>query len=291
MPVGPRRRPLRRWSHIERDLRQAGRSIIAGVDEVGRGSLAGPVVACAIIMPGEGRALRGVDDSKALSAAERVRLARLIRQKALSLALGAASAREIDTVNIYHASVLAMRRAIKRLTLAPDQLLVDGRPIRTLGVPHLGVVHGDDRCFNIACASIIAKVTRDRLMARLARRYPAYSWERNCGYATRAHFDGLRLAGTSPHHRMSFLNGDRIAWDATHAHVDEVSALEEQALEDAIADALGGELADFEHPPIPNPVQSEPELNAWSVGAIESGEDPIAPTGGSGDHEPDQTTR
>jgi ribonuclease HII len=194
-----------RWTTLERDLRRAGGDMIAGVDEVGRGSLAGPVVACAIIMPPHARALRGVDDSKALPAAERRRLSRLILERAVAVGLGAASVAEIDRLNIYHASTLAMRRALGRLTISPDHVLVDGRPIRTLGRAHIAVVHGDDRCFSIACASIVAKVTRDRLMTSLAGRHPPYSWERNAGYATRAHIEALREFGTCCHHRRSFL--------------------------------------------------------------------------------------
>lgn len=197
--------PRGRWTDIERELRRGGAALIAGVDEVGRGSLAGPVVACAVIMPPHARALRGVDDSKLLAPAERRRLARLIRERAIAIGVGAASVAEIDRLNIYQASALAMRRALHRLATPPDLVLVDGRPIRTLGVPHTAVVDGDDKCFSIACASIVAKVTRDRLMVSLAGRHPQYAWERNAGYATRAHIDGLRHRGPSPHHRRSFL--------------------------------------------------------------------------------------
>lgn len=199
----PRRR--RRWTTLERDLRRAGGEIIAGVDEVGRGSLAGPVVACAIIMPPGARALRGVDDSKALSAAERRRLARLILDRALAVSLGAASVGEIDRLNIYHATTLAMRRALGRLALPPDHILIDGRPIRALGSQHIAVVDGDDKCFSIACASIVAKVTRDRLMASLGARHPAYAWEHNAGYGTPAHVAALREQGSCRHHRRRFV--------------------------------------------------------------------------------------
>jgi ribonuclease HII len=201
----PRTTHRRRWTTIERELRRNGAMLIAGVDEVGRGSLAGPVVACAIVMPPDIRAIRGVDDSKCLAAPARRRLAKLILARAVSVALGAASAAEIDRLNIYHASTLAMRRALRRLSVVPDQVLVDGRPIRSLGIPHQAIVDGDDKCFSIACASIVAKVTRDRLMERLARRHPAYAWERNCGYATRTHVNGLLAHGPSSHHRRSFL--------------------------------------------------------------------------------------
>jgi ribonuclease HII len=156
-------------------------------------------------MPPDTRAMRGVDDSKLLTARARERLARLIRARALALGVGAASSREIDRINIFQASVLAMRRALSRLAVRPDHVLVDGRQLRTLGTPHIGVIDGDDRCYNIACASIIAKVTRDRLMVSLARRHPSYAWERNCGYATRSHIAGLAEHGPSAHHRRSFL--------------------------------------------------------------------------------------
>jgi ribonuclease HII len=194
-----------RWTTIERELRRTGGALIAGVDEVGRGSLAGPVVACAIVMPPDSRALRGVDDSKMLTPLARERLVSQIIERAVSLGLGAASAREIDRINIYHASTLAMQRALARLKVSPDHVLIDGRPIRALGVEHHGIVDGDDKCFSIACASIVAKVTRDRLMASLARRHPHYSWDHNCGYATRGHIDALQAHGSCAHHRRSFV--------------------------------------------------------------------------------------
>jgi ribonuclease HII len=164
-------------------------------------------------MPPDARAIAGVADSKKLPAAERERLALIIRRRALAVGLGAASTREVDRYNVYHATVLAMRRAIRRLGLTPDRVLVDGRPIRTLGVPHTAVVHGDDCCYAIACASIVAKVTRDRLMTALARRHPAYAWERNAGYGTPEHLRGLGLAGLTPHHRRSFAPVHQLALD------------------------------------------------------------------------------
>ena len=194
-----------RWSTIERDLRRSVGPLIAGIDEVGRGPLAGPVVACAIIMPPDERVIRGVDDSKVLSADERARLAERIRSRALSIGVGAASVREIDKMNIFHASVLAMRRALSRLTIRPDHVIIDGRAIRSLGTPHTAVIDGDACCYSIACASIIAKVTRDRVMHALAARYPGYRWERNVGYSTAAHFAGIAEHGVTRHHRHSFL--------------------------------------------------------------------------------------
>jgi ribonuclease HII len=194
-----------RWKPIERELRKTAGPLIAGVDEVGRGPLAGPVVACAVIMPPDMRAIPGVDDSKRLTAAERNRLAVKIRERALSFGIGAASVREIDRHNIYQATVIAMRRALSRLSLVPSHVLVDGKPFRTLEIAHTAIVGGDDVCYTIACASILAKVTRDRVMRALAGRYPNYLWERNVGYSTLAHLQGLAAHGVTPHHRRSFV--------------------------------------------------------------------------------------
>jgi ribonuclease HII len=140
-------------------------------------------------------------------------LATKIRARALALALGAASVREIDRMNIYQASRLAMQRALARLRLQPNHVLVDGRHIRTLPIAHTAVVHGDLRCFSIACASIIAKVTRDRVMAALARRHPGYLWEHNVGYTTRAHIAGLAAHGITAHHRRSFWRVSQLTLD------------------------------------------------------------------------------
>ncbi len=193
-----------RWSRIERDARETYGELIAGVDEVGRGPLAGPVVACAIIMPPDGRRISGVDDSKRLTAADRDALVGEIRSRAIALGLGAASAREVDRLNIYQATTTAMRRALARLGVTPHHVIVDGKPIRTLGVVHTAVVGGDGKCYAVACASIVAKVTRDRLMQRLASRYPGYLWEQNAGYGTPAHMQALDALGATPHHRRSF---------------------------------------------------------------------------------------
>jgi ribonuclease HII len=202
----PRRRLRRRkrWTTIERDLRVQKGPLLAGVDEVGRGPIAGPVVACAVIMPPDVRAIAGVDDSKRLTHDQRVRLAVKIRERAVAYALGAASVREIDTINIYQASVRAMQRALGRLRVKPDHVVIDGRAMRTLPIPHTAVVKGDRRCFSIACASILAKVTRDLLMTRLGQRYPQYIWDHNAGYTTREHVLGLTAHGITPHHRKSF---------------------------------------------------------------------------------------
>ncbi len=195
----------RRWTAFERDLRCTAGPMIAGVDEVGRGPLAGPVVACAVIMPPDVRAIPGVDDSKKLLPAEREKLAVRIRERAVAVSVGAASVHEIDRINIYHAAVLAMRRALQRLKVTPHHVLIDGNAIRTLDIAHTAIVAGDARCYSIACASIVAKVTRDRVMRALAKRHPEYRWESNVGYSTRAHFQGMADHGITPHHRRSFI--------------------------------------------------------------------------------------
>ena len=158
-------------------------------------------------MPPTARAISGVDDSKKLSPAERERLAVKIRAKALCVGLGAASVREIAEHNIYQATALAMRRALGRLNERPDVVLVDGKPIKTLGVPHRAFVGGDSRIYVIACASIVAKVARDRLMRALAARHPGYGWEANAGYGTPVHIAGLRAQGVTAHHRELFCRG------------------------------------------------------------------------------------
>src|SRR5258705_8948547 len=225
--LGPRRK---RWTTIERDLRIEKGPLLAGVDEVGRGPIAGPVVACAVIMPADTRAIAGVDDSKRLTHDQRVRLAVKIRERAVAFALGAASVREIDRINIYQASVLAMRRALGRLKVPPDYVVIDGRAMRTLPIPHMAVVHGDARCFSIACASILAKVTRDLLMTRLGARYPEYIWDHNAGYTTRAHVAGLTSYGITPHHRKSFCRISDLLLELEHQ--SQMEDREERALDD-----------------------------------------------------------
>lgn len=192
------------WGTVERAARRIGHTRIVGVDEVGRGPLAGPVVACAILLPPRCRDIDGVGDSKALRAEERERLAGTIRKVALAIGIGAASVAEIDRVNIYQATAIAMRRAIARIPAPHDLLLIDGSPFGALGLPHQAVVKGDACCLSIACASIIAKVTRDRLLCALHRRHPRYDWHTNAGYGTAAHLAALSAHGPTPHHRRSF---------------------------------------------------------------------------------------
>jgi len=175
-------------------------TLIAGVDEVGRGPLAGPVVVAAVILP---RPLVGVADSKALPAAERRRLSLLIRQHAV-VAVAAASVAEIERLNILGATMLAMRRAVLRLALRPTEVLVDGNRAPPIDLPVRCVIGGDATVPEISAASIVAKVLRDRLMAQLALRYPGYGWERNAGYGTAAHLAALDRLGLSRHHRRGF---------------------------------------------------------------------------------------
>jgi ribonuclease HII len=178
----------------------SGTRLIAGIDEAGRGPLAGPVVAAAVILL---RPLEGLADSKILSAEQRESLAAALRPVA-RIGVGAASVAEIERLNILWASMLAMRRAVLRLGCLPDLALVDGDRIPDLPCPAEAIVDGDRDVPAISAASIIAKVTRDRLMRRLAGRYPGYGWETNVGYATEAHCAALERLGACRHHRRSF---------------------------------------------------------------------------------------
>jgi ribonuclease HII len=206
---------------FENDHWRGGAIRVVGVDEVGVAPTCGAVVAAAVIMKPHARRIAGVRDSKTLSALQRERLAPVIRRRAVAIGVGAASVREIDTINIYHATHLAMQRAIGRLG-GHDHVLVDGNRIAGFEAkvgPYTAIVDGDARCYSIACASVVAKVIRDRMMALLAARYPGYGWERNQGYATQEHRDAIRRLGLTPFHRRSFLAlqrtlaGDQISLD------------------------------------------------------------------------------
>ncbi len=191
----------------ERPLWRDGLTRVVGVDEVGVAPTCGAVVAAAVVMRPNCHRIPGVRDSKTLSAAQRERLAPIIRRRAVAVGVGAASVAEIDRLNIYHATHLAMRRAIARLG-GHDHVLVDGLRIAGFEAEvgtYTAIVDGDARCYSIACASIVAKVVRDRMMARLAVRHPGYGWERNQGYATREHREAIRRLGLTPFHRRSFL--------------------------------------------------------------------------------------
>lgn len=176
--------------------------LVAGLDEAGRGPLAGPVVAAAVILDPT-RPITGLADSKTLSAARRAELFEQIMANAV-VGIAQASVAEIDRLNILAASLLAMRRACARLRVRPNRCLVDGNQDPGLGIPTQLIIGGDGSQPAIGAASIIAKVARDRLLTRLARRYPAYGWQQNAGYGTRQHLDALSLVGPTPHHRRSF---------------------------------------------------------------------------------------
>ncbi|WP_298727535.1 ribonuclease HII [uncultured Ferrovibrio sp.] len=177
--------------------------VVCGVDEAGRGPLAGPVVAAAVILDRK-RVPRGIDDSKKLTAEKREDLYWRIMERG-RVGIGAASVAEIARLNIFHATMLAMCRAVTALRVVPDHALVDGNHCpKQLCCPATAVVDGDALSISIAAASIIAKVTRDRAMAKLHLRYPAYGWDSNKGYGTPAHHAGLKAAGISPHHRLGF---------------------------------------------------------------------------------------
>jgi ribonuclease HII len=195
---------LRKLLAAEWGLWDAGCLHVAGVDEVGRGPLAGPVVAAAVILP-EGCWIEGVDDSKKLTHDKRAALYEKIVSGCVCWGVGAASPTEIDRINIRRATALAMQRAIRHLSCPPGHLLVDGLPVAELGLEwQTAVVDGDARVHCIGAASILAKVTRDRLMERLAARYPVYGWERNKGYGTAEHLEALERHGPTRHHRQSF---------------------------------------------------------------------------------------
>ena len=189
---------------IERELHKEGVGLICGVDEAGRGPLAGPVCAAAVILPPEAE-LPGLNDSKKLSEKKREQLFPEIQRLALAWSVAFASVEEIEERNILGATMLAMNRAISGLSLRPELALIDGNRNREIQVPSRCVVHGDARCASIAAASILAKVSRDRLMVELAREYPQYGFDRHKGYGTSAHYAALREYGPCPAHRPSFL--------------------------------------------------------------------------------------
>jgi len=190
----------------ENSLGRKSGAVICGVDEAGRGPLAGPVVACAAILPLEGvstRLLGALDDSKRLSADVREAVALKLRVKAI-YALGEASVEEIDRFNILRATFLAMRRAFEGLPLLPAHAIIDGNMKPGLPCPETTIVEGDHLSYSIAAASILAKVARDKMMRELALTYSRYGWERNVGYGTREHLAAMEAHGLTPHHRTSF---------------------------------------------------------------------------------------
>jgi ribonuclease HII len=194
---------LRNLLRYETRLWQRGIILVAGVDEAGMAPLAGPVVAAACILPRDYRP-RGVDDSKQLDPGERERLAADIKRNAVAWAVGRAEVGEIDRLNIYWAGILSLRRAVLGLDPRPEHLLIDARRIRDLDIPQDGIVHGDALSLTIAAASILAKTTRDALMARMDEEHPGYGFARHKGYPTPDHVAALRERGACPIHRRSF---------------------------------------------------------------------------------------
>lgn len=188
---------------FELELRRQGLGWIAGVDEAGRGPLAGPVVAAAVVLD-PGAPIEGLNDSKALSARRREELLEQIRSRAVAVAVAAAGPRVIERVNILQASLGAMARAVSRLSVSAGHVLVDGNRRIPGGLPQTPIVKGDARCACIAAASIVAKTYRDRLMERFDRRFPQYGFGRHKGYPTRDHLDALRRFGPCAIHRRTF---------------------------------------------------------------------------------------
>lgn len=196
----------------EQSLHERGIRSIAGVDEAGRGPLAGPVVAAAVILP-EHFSLPGLNDSKKLSPSRRVRcLEELTANPLVAIGIGAASVAEIDQFNILRATHLAMRRALEALPALPDHALVDGLPVHGLPVPHTALVKGDSLSLSISAASVVAKVTRDRIMAEIDREFPQYGFAKHQGYGTRLHLQALATWGPCAHHRLSFGPVAQSAW-------------------------------------------------------------------------------
>jgi ribonuclease HII len=194
---------LRCDARFEEEARRAGFGTVAGLDEVGRGALCGPVVACAVVL-GAGFDTSGLDDSKRLTRRQRERLAERVRQQASAVSLGSADVAEIDRLNILRATRLAMRRAVEGLAPQPDLVLVDGNDAPPLPVPSRAIVKGDALSVSIAAASIVAKEERDAWMRELDRRYPGYGLSRNMGYGSAGHREALRRLGPTPIHRRSF---------------------------------------------------------------------------------------
>lgn len=191
------------WS-IENEIYDSGLSPLCGVDEAGRGPLAGPVCAAAVILP-RGLVIEGLNDSKKLSGKKRESLYDEIVEKAVAYGIAFASVEEIEEKNILEATFLAMNRAIEKLAVRPALALIDGNRDKGIAVPARCVIGGDGKCADIAAASILAKVTRDRYMLQLAGQYPQYGFDKHKGYGTAAHYAAIRAYGPSPIHRMSFL--------------------------------------------------------------------------------------
>lgn len=187
----------------EKALYKNGVNLIAGVDEVGRGPLVGPVVAAAVILPINYH-LDGLNDSKKLTEKKRERFYDILMQEAIAIGIGEASAKEIDEINIYQASKLAMMRALKNLKIKPEHVLVDAMPLKEIDIPSTSIIHGDALSLSIAAASVIAKVTRDRMMIELDKKYPEYGFAQHKGYPTKKHLEVLQKYGVLDNYRFTY---------------------------------------------------------------------------------------
>ena len=192
------------WKPFESQIRESGAKFVCGVDEAGRGPLAGPVYAAAVILPPD-VLIDGLNDSKKLSEKKRETLFPLICETAVSYSIAFADEKEIDAYNILQATYLAMRRAVEGLSVPADYVLIDGNRMPPLGVPGETIVKGDAICQSIAAASVLAKVSRDRFMLEMDKKYPQYAFSQHKGYGTKLHYEALRAYGPSPIHRLTFL--------------------------------------------------------------------------------------
>lgn len=192
-----------RLTRYERAAYRRGVASIAGVDEAGRGPLAGPVVSAAVVLP-RGCLIYGLRDSKKLSASQREALLEEIYRRAVSIGVGIVDERTIDRINIYHATILSMEKAIRALRVQPELLLIDAVRIPGCSIPQQPIIKGDDLSLSIAAASVVAKVTRDRLMETYDRMYPQYNFKTHKGYGTRAHLEAIRRYGPCDIHRRTF---------------------------------------------------------------------------------------
>ena len=192
------------WLQYEKEALQKGYSHICGVDEAGRGPLAGPVCAAAVILPPD-TIIEGVNDSKKLSEKKREALFEVIKEQAASYSIAYASVEEIEEINILNATMLAMKRAVEGLSVKADFAMIDGNRLPDLSIDSEYIIKGDAKSMSIACASILAKVSRDRLLYKYAEEYPQYQFDKHKGYGTKAHTEAIKKYGPCPYHRMSFL--------------------------------------------------------------------------------------
>jgi ribonuclease HII len=196
-------RRLKEIDHYERQLRERGFTLLAGVDEAGRGALAGPLVAAAVILP-RAFALDGLEDSKLLTRRQRERAFARVTDEAVAYAVCKAMPTRIDRAGLHRTNLALLRRALRKLPMTPDFVLSDGFPLKRLGIPCLGLRKGDVVTASVAAASVVAKVTRDRIMDRYHRRFPDYGFDTNRGYGTERHWEALWRLGPTPIHRRSF---------------------------------------------------------------------------------------